>query len=244
MAVTKEMSIKMRFICTPCLLPNAARQARRATGARHERTLAAVACTRLFGPVPHWPVGLTLSCAACARLFDDLIRLEEQLWCECEPKEPGGLQVDDELELHGLLHRQVGGLGPYAIRPPAAANSLNSDIVGSRCMAANSAMRPRCPLVRKSASTTSTRGRPMVTVRNAPSKSSGPRTSTICSFFFSRSAATSVSLICWAIIGLAAFQRTAIGATPGTTCVRSSSRFPLRSGAVRLRPVRFSPGCA
>src|SRR6266404_9805271 len=33
-------------------LPNATRQARWAAGARHERTLAAVACTRLFGPAP------------------------------------------------------------------------------------------------------------------------------------------------------------------------------------------------
>ncbi len=32
--------------------PNAGRQARRAAGARDERTLAAVACTRLFGPAP------------------------------------------------------------------------------------------------------------------------------------------------------------------------------------------------
>jgi hypothetical protein len=33
--------------------PNATRQARRAAGARHERTLEAVACTRLFGAECH-----------------------------------------------------------------------------------------------------------------------------------------------------------------------------------------------
>jgi hypothetical protein len=31
---------------------------------------------------------------------------------DCEAKGLGGLEVDDQLELHGLLHGQVSGLGP------------------------------------------------------------------------------------------------------------------------------------
>jgi hypothetical protein len=35
------------------------------------------------------------------------------------PKQPGGLQIDDELELGRLYDRQVGGLGRCAARSPA-----------------------------------------------------------------------------------------------------------------------------
>src|SRR5262249_12930785 len=48
---------------------------------------------------------------ACTRLLDHLICQEEQRWGYCDPERLGGLHVDDELELHRLLHRQVGGLG-------------------------------------------------------------------------------------------------------------------------------------
>ena len=38
------------------------------------------------------------------RLLDDLVGAGEERWRNCEAKRPGGLQVDDELELRDLLH--------------------------------------------------------------------------------------------------------------------------------------------
>jgi hypothetical protein len=88
--------------------PNATRQARLKAGA--QRTLAAVACTRLFGKAPRHVCGPPV---CPAHLLDHLIRQEEQRWRHRDPQCLGGLEVDDELELHGLLHGQVGGLGPF-----------------------------------------------------------------------------------------------------------------------------------
>src|SRR5262249_51012742 len=46
------------------------------------------------------------------RLLDHLICQQEQGGGHRDPERLRGLQVDDELKLHRLLHRQVGGLGP------------------------------------------------------------------------------------------------------------------------------------
>jgi hypothetical protein len=48
---------------------------------------------------------------SCVCLFDYLIRLEEELRGEREPEDLGGLEIDDQLELRGLLHGQVGWRG-------------------------------------------------------------------------------------------------------------------------------------
>src|SRR5262249_36201246 len=48
-----------------------------------------------------------------ARLLDHLIRQEEQRWRDRDPERLGRLEVDDQLEFYGLLHRQVGGLGAF-----------------------------------------------------------------------------------------------------------------------------------
>jgi hypothetical protein len=75
---------------------------------------------RLFGKAP-------ASCAPVpvypTRLLDHLIGQEEQRWRHRDPQYLGGLQVNDQLELRRLLHRQVGGLGTLQdlvhIRRPA-----------------------------------------------------------------------------------------------------------------------------
>src|SRR4029453_2776293 len=40
-----------------------------------------------------------------------LIRQEEQRWRQRDLQGLGGLEVEDQLEFHGLFHRQLGGLG-------------------------------------------------------------------------------------------------------------------------------------
>src|SRR4029453_14715711 len=44
---------------------------------------------------------------------DHLGRLEEEGWRDGQAQGLGGLQVDHQLERHRLLHRQIGGLGPF-----------------------------------------------------------------------------------------------------------------------------------
>ena len=46
-----------------------------------------------------------------ARLLDQLVRLEEQRLRDREFECLRGLEVDHQLELCGLLHREIGGLG-------------------------------------------------------------------------------------------------------------------------------------
>ena len=46
-----------------------------------------------------------------AYLSDYLVRQEQERRRDGDPECLGGLQVDDQLELHGLLHGQVRGLG-------------------------------------------------------------------------------------------------------------------------------------
>jgi hypothetical protein len=76
-------------------MPNATRQARREAGA--ERTLEAVACTRLFGKTlaSYEPAPLP------TRLLDHLIGEEEQGWGQRDPERLGRLQVNHELRLLG-----------------------------------------------------------------------------------------------------------------------------------------------
>ena len=42
-----------------------------------------------------------------------LIRQEEQRWRHRDRQGLGGLEVEDQLEFHGLFHLQLGGLGPF-----------------------------------------------------------------------------------------------------------------------------------
>jgi hypothetical protein len=46
------------------------------------------------------------------RLLDDLIRLEEQRLRNRQPECLGRLEVDDKLELRGLLDGEIGRFGP------------------------------------------------------------------------------------------------------------------------------------
>src|SRR5713226_1549343 len=49
----------------------------------------------------------------CPRLLDHLIRPEKERWGDGEAERLGGLEVDDQLELCGLLHGQVGGRSAF-----------------------------------------------------------------------------------------------------------------------------------
>ena len=42
--------------------------------------------------------------------FDHLVGTQQECLGYRQPERLGGLQIDDEIELHGLLHRHVGGL--------------------------------------------------------------------------------------------------------------------------------------
>src|SRR5262249_49773774 len=48
-----------------------------------------------------------------AGLLDHLIRLEADGWRNRDPERLGSLEVEDELVLHGLLHRQVARLDAF-----------------------------------------------------------------------------------------------------------------------------------
>jgi hypothetical protein len=52
---------------------------------------------------------------ACTRLLDYLVRQHQERRGKRDPEGLGCLQVEDQLELGGLLHRQVGGLGAFRI---------------------------------------------------------------------------------------------------------------------------------
>src|SRR5258706_13472358 len=45
-------------------------------------------------------------------LFDHLIRPEQERFRDGQAEGLGGLEIDDQLELRGLLHGEIGGLGP------------------------------------------------------------------------------------------------------------------------------------
>src|SRR5207249_4760559 len=112
------------------LTPNAGRQALEIARAKNERRLFPVACTRLFGwerprfslawsPPASWRPFLrdtpahTRGSNPCARLANHLIRLEEEGRREGEAERLGGLEVDNQLELMGALHRQVGRFSAF-----------------------------------------------------------------------------------------------------------------------------------
>ena len=49
------------------------------------------------------------------RLLDHPVRLEQEARGYREPERLGGLEIDDEIELHGSEHGQVGGFAPLRI---------------------------------------------------------------------------------------------------------------------------------
>src|SRR5713101_5575214 len=96
------------------LTSNAGRQAPPIAAA--QRRLLAVACTPLFG----WGrlVGLWVACplfgppaCPCARLLEHLVRQHEEVRGYRDPKRFGGLEVNGQVILHGLLYGQIGRRG-------------------------------------------------------------------------------------------------------------------------------------
>src|SRR5438128_815872 len=100
-------------MCVPSdfLAPNAGPQALPIAKARNERRLLAVACTPSLGWGRTGALSGPFPCP-CTPLLDHLIRLEEERRGDGEAQSLGGLEVNDQLKPHGLLHRQVAGLGP------------------------------------------------------------------------------------------------------------------------------------
>ena len=91
------------------LTPNAAPQPLPEAGARDERTLEAVGWQAFVRQ------GLCIMCTfpRCAlhAYWITSSALEQERRGDRDPERLGGLQVDDQLELRGLLHGQVRGFG-------------------------------------------------------------------------------------------------------------------------------------
>src|SRR5262245_31599597 len=107
--IRKLRTYYMACCCFGLAKPNAALQARGAAAATQERRLFPTACKRWFGKAP----------ASCephpglpARLLDHLIRQDEERRGERDPEGVGRLQVEHQVELGGLLHRQVRWFHP------------------------------------------------------------------------------------------------------------------------------------
>src|SRR5262245_54311809 len=126
--------------------------------------------------------------------------LNERLW-NCEAEALRGLEIDHQLKLGRLLDRQISGFSPFqdfvdiegtapikivvigAVAHQATSRHVvfEMDIVGRRCLRANSAT--RCLSARKIAvpSTRTAWARARAMVAKAPSNSAGVRTPTACS---------------------------------------------------------------
>src|SRR5262245_55453742 len=131
--------------------------------------------------------------------LDQLISLCDEQRRHFETERLGGLEVDDQLELRGLLDGQVGGLGALedlvhvggselkhisTVRsighkaPPASTNPLQKNMAGSRFFAARSTRRLRSFKSMPPGSTIRAAAPALVMSEKALSKSSGPRAST------------------------------------------------------------------
>src|SRR2546425_2133521 len=60
--------------------------------------------------MPTWPCGRPSSWLTCSAYH--LVGQHQECWGKRDSEGLGGLQVEDQVELRRLLHRQVGGLGP------------------------------------------------------------------------------------------------------------------------------------
>jgi Transposase len=82
----------------------------------------------------------------CAGLLEHLVRKVEQMRGQRQAEGLGRLEVDDELKLHGLFHRQVGGLGSLQNLIDVCAPSKSSGLctaTGCTCMPTERAMLSR-----------------------------------------------------------------------------------------------------
>ncbi len=127
------------------------------------------------------------------------------------------------------------------MRPPVSTNSMSSYIAGSRFFIAKPAIRVRWLKIigflsaRRASACFST------AARNAPSRSSGPRTSKDWSLSPNNWAAAAASLKLEAAGGP---QSTATREILETVSLSSSSRLPVKSPRTVVRPVMFPPGLA
>src|SRR4029450_11216678 len=113
-------------------MPNAKTPLPPEAGARHEQRLEAVRCSAVFGwgcsvgPPTVCPLHGTRSLGVAslralshpeelprAGLLEDLVREDQERWWHRDPECLGGLEVDHQRELRGLLDWQVARLRPF-----------------------------------------------------------------------------------------------------------------------------------
>src|SRR5262245_55640239 len=129
--------------------------------------------------------------------MDHFVRPREYRRRDGEAERLGGLRVDDQLELRGFLHRQVGWVRPLenfvhvggeasvhvgdaravTQETPASANSRHSKMAGKRLFTARLTIRSRCSKNSGSLTTMSAPSRSGVVAQKAVSISPGPRAS-------------------------------------------------------------------
>src|SRR3989304_3599828 len=197
--------------------------------------------------------------------LNNLVRPQKEGLGDLEADGLGGPHVDDQLELRGLLHGQVRGLGPFQdfVHVGGGAPEVIQEdrrvgheatgvhilpqsvyIAGSRCLAARPTMRVRWAKVNGSSSVMRARARSRLAASNARSKSSGPRTPRDCSVTPNARAPACATFKSSALNGLAAVPKTAPRGSLGTISLSSSNRLALNSGKRRDTPVMFPPGRA
>src|SRR5215472_1801217 len=84
------------------------RKGLRHRGKRPTESVEAWALTT-YGPLPPWSKADARRC----RLFDDLVRSQEQLPRYGDSERVGGFQIDHHLEPTWLLDRQIRGFGTF-----------------------------------------------------------------------------------------------------------------------------------
>jgi hypothetical protein len=130
------------------------------------------------------------------------------------------------------------------MRPPAAASSLPSNMLGIALRETKSTTCCPCWRVRPSRMKRSPSGRSLAITAKTRSKSAGPRTSWDRSATPNAWAASCASLQGPAFAGLLAFQSTATRDRCGIASLRSCSRLATKSGDWVVSPVILPPGRA
>src|SRR2546421_469312 len=130
------------------------------------------------------------------------------------------------------------------MRPPASTSAFSANMVGIRCLAANSMMIGRYAVVSALATVIKASGGFCVIAEKALGTSLGSLTSRDCSVTRSLRAADCASCHCRCEPWLVGVQRKATRESFGMASLNSSSRFPVSSPVDQPGPVMFPPGRA